>query len=252
MCPTDLRVDPADRSLAEYVQTDSRAARVFERFELDFCCNGRRTVREAALAQRVPLDEVVQALTDLGEPAAGETAQAEWNDLGALARHIVERHHAYVRSAVPAIGAWLDRLVDRHGDRHPELDAMRRVFGDVAAELMSHMVKEEQVLFPYIEDLASAVPSRRMSGGRGTVLDPIRVMEAEHALVGGLTAELRRLSGGFVPPTDGCTTYRLCFAELAQFERDLHQHIHLENNILFPGAIELERGLAQTPLSRTT
>ena len=178
--------------------------------------------------------------------SASAAAPAEWDDLSVLTRHIMDRHHGYVRSASPVLAGWLDRLVQRHGERHPELEAIRQTFGKLADDMSMHMMKEENILFPYINDLAVA----RARGARtppspfGTVLNPVRVMEADHALVGELLARLRTLSAGFVPPPDGCATYRLCFAELEAFERDLHQHMHLENSVLFPRAIELERSLA--------
>ena len=233
----------AERSLGELVREDGRAAQVFETFGLDFCCNGRRTLREAATAQSVPLEAVISGLEHLGPPTSD--APAEWQDLGALIRHILDRHHTYVRTIAPTISAWLDRLVDRHGERHAELAKIRDTFSALAHELTTHMVKEENILFPYIQDLAAAEASGTglPPGPFGSVANPVRVMEADHALAGELSAELRTLSGGFVPPEDGCTTYRLCFAELENFERDLHQHIHLENNILFPGALELEQRL---------
>jgi regulator of cell morphogenesis and NO signaling len=238
--------ETADRTLGELVLDDARAARVFENFGLDFCCNGRRTLREAADAQNVQLESVVSALVALGAPAAEDVAPAEWDDLSVLTRHIVDRHHGYVRSASPALAGWLERLVQRHGERHPELEAMRQTFDELADEMSMHMMKEENILFPYINDLADARARRtRMPPSPfGTVLNPVRVMEADHALVGELMAKLRALSSEFVAPSDGCATYRLCFTELEAFERDLHRHIHLENNVLFPRAIELERNLA--------
>ena len=241
-----IDIAAAERSLGELVQEDARAAGVFESFGLDFCCNGRRTLRDAAEAQDVPLDALVGALADLGDPAGVDTEPDEWRELDVLVRHIVDCHHAYVRSVSPTIIAWLDRLVERHGGRHPELEAMKQTFEELATELATHMVKEENILFPYIVDLAVARTrgARLPAGPFGTILNPVRVMEADHALAGELSGKLRRLSGGFIAPPDACTTYRVCYAELDTFERDLHRHIHLENNVLFPRAIELERALA--------
>jgi regulator of cell morphogenesis and NO signaling len=236
----------AHRTLGELVREDARAAQVLERLGPDFCCGGRRTLAEAAEEQGIPLEPVVDALQALGDPALDSLEPAEWQDLDVLVRHILDRHHAYIRDTAPTITAWLVRLVNRHGARHPELAAMQQIFGDLAEELATHMVKEENILFPYINDLAAT----RRGGGRlptgpfGTILNPVRVMEADHAVVGDLVGRLRALSGGFIPPADACATYKSCYAELAQFERDLHRHIHLENNVLFPRALELERSLA--------
>jgi len=228
------------------VQQDGRTARVFETFGLPFCCEGQRTLRQAAEVRGVPVDAVLGALQALGDPTAADAMPAEWDDLRVLVRHIVDRHHAYVRSVCPTLEAWLDRLVEHHGARHAELEPIRQAFHELADDLATHMMKEEHLLFPYITELETA----RLRGGRlplgpfGTILNPIRVMETDHARAGALGTRLRALSGGYRAPADACTTYRLCYDALADFERDLHQHVHLENNVLFPRAIEIEQTLA--------
>jgi regulator of cell morphogenesis and NO signaling len=235
----------AGRELGTLVSDNARIAPVLERFGLDYCCNGHQTLEEAARERRVPIDEVLQAISAAGEPTAEEREAAEWRDLGALTQHIVDHHHRYVREISPTLQAWLDKLVDRHGSRHAELEQVRLTFLDVVDEMASHMVKEENILFPFIRELAAAkaAGARLPSGPFGTVLHPVRVMEADHQVVGDLVARLRTLTNGYQPPDDGCTTYRLCYAELARFEADLHRHVHLENNVLFPGAVEIEQGL---------
>ncbi len=236
----------AQQTLGDLVHADGRAARVLERFGLDFCCGGRRTLETAARARHVAVDDVVRALEALGEPTADDREPAEWKDLDVLVRHIVERHHAYVRESSPTVIAWLDRLVDRHGPRHPELAEARDVFGAIAAEMATHMVKEENILFPAITEMAAARRAgTRLAGSPfGTIANPIRVMEDDHDLAGDLLGRLRALTSDFTPPADACTTYRACYAELARFEADLHRHVHLENHLLFPRAIELEQTLA--------
>ena len=242
LAPTPL----AQRSLSDLVNADARAAHVLERFGLDFCCGGRRTLREAADESGVPVQMIVDALGALGEPAAEDLEPAAWKDLDVLVHHIVEHHHRYVRSITPTITAWLDRLVDRHGARHPELATVRRTFGLVADELLAHMVKEENILFPFITAMAQAKRGggRLPSGPFGTILNPVRVMEADHGRVGALMSELRTAANGLTPPDDACRTFRLCYAELVSFEQDLHRHVHLEDHVLFPRAVELEQSLA--------
>jgi regulator of cell morphogenesis and NO signaling len=236
---------PARRSLAELVIDDARAAAVLERFGLDYCCGGRRTLEEAAAERGLAPDVVVQALGSLGPPRNTDRLPAEWKDLDALTRHIVATHHRYVRDTTPVIAAWLDKLVARHGAGHPELAEVRAVFLELGDELMTHMAKEEHILFPFIEDLAAAhrAGARLPNGPFGTVLHPVRVMEEDHRLAGELIGRLRVLTRDHQPPEDACTTYRACYAELAAFEADLHRHIHLENNVLFPGALDLEQRL---------
>jgi len=245
MNPT-LSASAATTELGALVAANSRVAPVLERFGLDYCCHGHQTLGEAAHQQGVAVEDVLRAIETAGAPSAGERDLDTWQDLGALAEHIVNTHHHYVREICPTLRAWLDKLVARHGDRHQELAKIRQTFMAVSDEMAAHMIKEENILFPYVAELAGAKRTgTRLPGSPfGTVVNPIRVMEDDHQVVGGLVEEIRRLTGDYQPPADGCTTYQLCFAELQRFEADLHRHVHLENNILFPGAVELEQTLA--------
>jgi regulator of cell morphogenesis and NO signaling len=155
-----------------------------------------------------------------------------------LVDHIVENHHRYVRESAPRIAAYLAKLVHVHGVRHRELALVAARFDALSRELLQHMFKEERILFPYIRELATE--PRVAPSPFGTVENPIRMMEREHDEAGALQQEIRRLTGNYAVPADGCATYRACLEELAQFERDLHRHVHLENNVLFPRAVELE------------
>lgn len=233
------------RPLADLVKHDARAAIVLERFGLDYCCGGQQTLEEATAARDVPVAPVIDALEALGDPAAADQLEGKWTALDALTRHIVERHHEYVRRVTPTIEAWLDKLATRHGGRHPELLQVRETFSQLSSELMTHMTKEENLLFPFIDELAAArrAGAQLPASAFGTVLHPVRVMEADHRAAGDLLARLRALTSGYAVPDDACTTYRLCYAELERYEADLHRHVHLENNVLFPQALELEREL---------
>jgi regulator of cell morphogenesis and NO signaling len=163
-----------------------------------------------------------------------------------LIGHIVANHHAYVRRAMPSLIAFTQKLVVVHGSRHPELAEIARITEDIATEMMSHMAKEERVLFPYIaalsEALRNGVPAP--PAPFGPVENPIRMMEEDHDAAGAAMARIRELTSGYAVPEDGCTTYRVCFEELNAFERDLHEHVHLENNILFPAARKLASPIA--------
>lgn len=227
--------------LADIVTEDPRAASIFDRIGLDYCCQGQRTLRDALLDQHIAVSEVIDELNSLG-PRLGNRDDARWLDLGALVQHIVSNHHRYVREHQPVLQAWLDKLVLRHGTRHPELGEIRDVFASLSADLLQHMVKEENILFPYIEMLWESRNAGRTPTATpfGTIANPIRAMESEHEHAGDLLKRLRSLTHDYQAPTDGCTTYGVCFAELARFEADLHQHIHLENHVLFPKAIALE------------
>lgn len=233
-----------DRMLGDIVTEDLRAAAVMERFGLDYCCGGQRSLGKACQAKSIDPDAVLSALEALGPASDSSTLPTEWRELDALTRHVVDTHHRYVRTSVPAINASLEKLVGAHGARHPELSQIRGTFSVLGDELLAHMMKEEMMLFPAIDDIARRLRGES-SDGPGmfdTVMHPVRVMEDDHQEAGQLLTQLRSLTGGsYDPPTDGCGTYRACFAELRRFEEDLHRHIHLENNVLFKGALEAER-----------
>ena len=234
----------AQRPLGEIVSADARTAPVLERFGLDYCCHGHQTLEEAAAAHGLPLQDLLTALAPLEETPA-ERLSDEWTELDALTRYIVDRHHGYVRETVPILNAWLDKLVTRHGSRHPELVQVRDTFAALADELLAHMAKEENILFPSIDELATAQRAGEPlpESPFGTLFHPIRVMEADHREAGELLSRLRSLTSGFTPPDDACATYRSSYDELKRFEGDLHRHIHLENNVLFPAALEVEARL---------
>ena len=234
----------ATTTVRDIVAGDYRAAAVFERHGIDYCCGGGRTIAEASAVADVPAERVLSDLGNLNGAAAGLPPRfASWSQ-AFLVDYILANHHAYVRAALPAILAHAQKVADKHGARHPEMIDVARTFADVAAEMTHHMMKEEQILFPYVKSLAAQVASGCPVGPSpfGTVANPIRMMEAEHESAGGAMRRIRELTGGYAPPDDACTTYRVTLAELEEFERDLHQHVHLENNILFPRALEMERG----------
>jgi len=227
--------------VGELVASDMRTADVFERHGIDFCCGGRQTLGEACRRASADPDAVVRDLDALPADELPDEDASEW-PLDQLIEHIVSVHHAYVRDALPRLDAWISKLTTVHGARHPELPAVFGAFRRLRAELEQHMMKEEQILFPYVLELAhpSAQMHPRMSPF-GSVENPIRMMEREHRDAGDELSSIREMTCGYRAPSDGCTTYNVCMAELASFERDLHRHIHLENNVLFPRAIALEQ-----------
>ena len=166
-------------------------------------------------------------------------------DLDLLVEHVVTRHHVYVRETIPDLTAWLETLVDHHGARQPALADVQKTFLALANDLLAHMAKEENVLFPFVRALAVAARKGEglPPGPFGTILHPIRVMNRDHRVAGDLLERLHRLTDGYVPPADACETYRLCFTELARFDADLRRHIHLEDRVLFPRALTLEAAL---------
>lgn len=224
------------------VAADFRTAEVFERFGIDFCCGGGQSLADACYDVSAEVDDVLRALEALPPQQPASDDVTEW-PVDRLAEHIVTTHHAYVREALPTITRYLAKLVDVHGARHPELQRVASHFERLGGDLELHMMKEEQVLFPYVMELAgSAAGGRHVPSPFGTVENPIRMMRREHREAADELDAIRTLTNGYAPPEDGCTTYRVCLSELQRFEQDLHRHVHLENNVLFPKAIALENG----------
>lgn len=231
-------------TVGEIVATDFRAAAVFERFGIDFCCGGRQPFADACRAVHADPAIVIAAVSAIPAAADVDSDVTTW-PVTTLVDHIVGTHHQYVKSALPTIDAYLLKLQQVHGARHPELADVAGSFDEVSRELLQHMMKEEQVLFPYIHQLAALEAAGRPLAASpfGTVGNPIRMMEREHQQAGDQLRAIRERTGGYAVPDDGCTTYAVCYQELRRFEQDLHLHVHLENNILFPAAIELEARL---------
>ena len=232
-----------DMTIRRIVADDYRAAAVFERHGIDFCCGGDRPVGDACREKGVDAGQVAAELEAALASAGDQPRFGAW-DLDFLAAFIVNNHHAYVRQAAAPMQAHTRKVAEVHGARHPEVREIADRFDLVAADLLAHMAKEERMLFPYISRLAEAARGGEAPEAPfGTVANPIRMMELEHRNAGDQMAAIRRLSGGFVPPEDACATFRVTLQELQAFEADLHRHVHLENNILFPRALDLERRL---------
>lgn len=232
-------------TIKSIVTEDYRAAAIFERYSLDFCCKGGVTVAQACAEKNIDPAPIVAALEQLKqEPETSSQSFSHW-PADELIKYIVNVHHKYVREAIPVIFQHTQKVASVHGSNHPEVVEIAKHFETVAAELRGHMMKEEQILFPYINALVQAkrLGQKVPRPPFGSAQNPIRMMEAEHAAAGDGLYAIRERSGNYLPPNDACTTYRVSYKELQQFELDLHQHVHLENNILFPKAIALEQEL---------
>jgi regulator of cell morphogenesis and NO signaling len=219
------------------------AVRVFEKYKIDYCCGGNRPLRDVCEERGLSAEAIaaeLQAATTQGREPARDWRTASLSELIA---HIVNKHHEYLRRELPAEGNRLERVIQAHGAKYPEsLLPLKEVFAGLAMELEMHLRKEEMVLFPAIEELeaAAAAGRRPLPLPFGTVQNPIRMMISEHDGAGRALEEMRRLTGDYTLPADACNTYRALFEGLKEIEGDLHTHIHLENNILFPRAAELE------------
>ena len=231
-----------ETTVGEIVAADFRTAAVFNQFGIDFCCGGKRTVSAACQDRRVDSGVVVAALEKACAAPGGGPRFDEW-EADTLIAFIVGNHHGYVRRTLPSMVANTQKIASVHGRRHPELQEVAQLAQAISDEMNSHMMKEERVLFPYIAELAIAARDGRPPAPApfGHVDNPIRMMEDEHESAGAAMARIRDLTSDFTVPDDGCTTYRVCFRELEAFEADLHAHVHLENNVLFPQARSLSR-----------
>lgn len=245
---TEDIMDLCSRTLGDIVAEDYRRAGVFEKYGIDFCCGGGKTVKEACDARGIACDEVMRALAATEqEPSRSSHVDVRSWEPDFLATYIVKVHHQFVRERLQPLRE-LTRTVARvHNGTNPETAEIADLVDEVALELEQHMDAEEQVLFPYIERLCAAsktgVPVA--SAQFDSVHEPVRMLEEEHDRAGAIMHKIRAFSGDYTLPEEACNTYRVAYARLAEFEADLHRHVHLENNVLFPAAMRLEQELAR-------
>lgn len=240
-----LQTGETPSTIGELVAADFRKAEVFRKFGLDFCCGGHKSLKEACEKKGISTNIVEAALAEIDNKP--EEAIQDFNnwELDFLADYILNTHHTYVADSLPMLYELSKKVARVHGDRHPEVVEIAGYFDAVAEELKMHMHKEENILFPYIKQLVAAKKDNApvQPSPFGSIKNPISMMEAEHESAGGNMEKIHELSNAFTPPQDSCASYRVLFSKLQEFENDLHQHIHLENNILFPKAITLENEL---------
>jgi regulator of cell morphogenesis and NO signaling len=236
-------------TVADLVTANPAAARIFERHEIDFCCHGQRPLDEACTEAGVDPDEVRSELAALAErsPEAAVPAVAG-EDVATLIGHIVTTHHRYLRRELPRLHELMTKVVSAHGTNHPEVHDLAATLAAITADLLPHLVKEERVLFPLVIELLGAVEPTDFHCG--SVLNPVTVMEREHDDVGELLSTMRRQTDAYTPPADACPTWRALLAGLEELETDVHLHVHLENNVLFPKILELEADLQRGDLQR--
>jgi regulator of cell morphogenesis and NO signaling len=229
-------------TVRDIVLENPQAPRVFESFGIDYCCGGKRPLDEACRQANVAVDTVLEMLR---RPVpVEEVLDDRWNSasLKKLADHIVETHHAFVRRESPRLTGLLEKVRGRHATTHPELCRVEELFDGLASELADHMLKEERILFPMIKRLEEATRADGANGASFRGIEfPIQRMIAEHDDAGEALTRIHSLTAAFQPPADACTSFRALYQGLEEFERDLHRHIHLENNILFPRAVEMTR-----------
>ncbi len=232
-------------TLGEIVRRNYKAADVLEKFSLDFCCNGNRSIEDACAAIGIDPEAVRTELKKVEGEAGTDGVNFDSWALDTLADYIVKRHHAYVEEQTPKIKGYLDKIRQVHGSRHPELFEIHTLFSEIGGELSVHMKKEELMLFPFIRKIQKAKENNETAESPlfKSVESPVKMMMADHADEGEKFARIAVLTKNYQVPADACNTFSLTYQLLKEFEKDLHMHIHLENNILFPKSIELESEL---------
>jgi regulator of cell morphogenesis and NO signaling len=225
----------SSKKLGEIVTDDFRAAGIFKTAGIDFCCGGDKTLEQACAEKGIESLKISEELKELETipPLPGQNFN-EW-DPGFLSDYIVNQHHKYVIKTLPELVFYTQKLASVHGENHPELAGIAELFTKINSELLQHMKMEEEVLFPAIKKAVSA-PS---SGLSELIRSEISRMKGEHEFAGGAMDKINLITSGYTVPADGCNTYQVTFRMLSQFEDDLHVHVHLENNILFPRAMKL-------------
>ena len=229
-----------EKTIREIALENPATIRVFERFGIDYCCGGRKSIEQACAEQQLSAEQVLEKLAEV---STSKVDGPDWKaaPLAKLIQHIVREHHVYCREEVPRLKALANKVNSRHGANHPELKQIAEVFERLGNELLIHMLKEEQVLFPYIAGVEHAQSSGQEAplSFFGHLSNPINAMTEDHDEAGGLIRELRSLSSDYTPPAGACPSYQGLFHGLAEFEKNMHQHVHLENNVLFPRALAI-------------
>lgn len=232
--------------IGELVAEDYRAAEVFAKYGIDFCCKGNQTIHDVCEKKKIDENALINDLSDILKSLENSVIDYQAWPIDLLADYIEKKHHRYVQNKTPVIQQYLTKICSVHGKGHPELVEILESFNASAQMLAAHMKKEELILFPYIRKMFVAQDNEVLTPQFGTVQNPINMMKEEHDVEGERFRKIAELTNNYTPPEDACNTFRVTYALLKEFENDLHLHIHLENNILFPKAIAMETEHSQT------
>ena len=232
--------------VGDIVKANYQTARIFDDYRIDYCCGGNISVGNACAAEGIESDELIGRLESTLAHEDSISRYLENLPLSALCDYIIETHHNYIRDRVPFILSKLQKLCEVHGEHHPELFQVKEMFDAASANLMTHMEKEESVLFPVIRKLVQTKLEGKLTADEGTHTDSsVKELMDEHQQEGDRFKEMSKITNNFEVPPDGCNTFEVTYRSLAEFVKDLHRHIHLENNILFPGSLSLEVALRE-------
>src|SRR5680860_70421 len=234
-----------NKKVGEIVAEDYRTAQIFKNHKIDFCCKGNRSIQEVAEKNKLDVDVLMREIDEVQRQNHDDHTDFKSWQLDLLADYIEKKHHRYVEERIPVLKQYLNKLCKVHGERHPELLEITEHFNNSADELTMHMQKEESVLFPWVRKMVKAEQQQEPLEAPhfGTVQNPISMMMLEHDNEGERFRQIAELSDNYNPPVDACNTYLVTFRLLEEFEDNLHRHIHLENNILFPKAEVLENAI---------
>ena len=236
-----------DKTVRELALENPSSTRVFEKLGIDYCCGGNRSLREACRIANLQLNEVLDSLEKANQAVPVTQKDRDWQvePLASLIEHIQRTHHRYTREEIARLGPLFEKVCSVHGRNHPELLEVREIFQGLTQELNTHLMKEEMILFPYILKMQTAVAENGPIARAPfvSVQNPVSMMEHEHDLAGKALRAMNETTNGYSAPADACISYQKLYTALAVFEADLHQHIHLENNILFPRAVAIEKNM---------
>jgi regulator of cell morphogenesis and NO signaling len=245
----DTQMQTTPNTVAELATAFPQSIMVLERLGIDYCCKGKQTIEQACSGSGITADELLTLISAAPKPSTGDSTW-DHEPMSAIITFIVDTHHRYTREALAMLTSVAMKVRQVHGANHGELQLVEKLVQEMSDDLIPHMLKEEQVLFPYINAMedASRVGKEPPVPFFGTARNPIRMMMLEHEVVGEKLLEIRTLTANFTLPPEACTSYRTLFTKLEEIEQDLHRHIHVENNILFPKAIDLEEKVRITPI----
>ena len=233
-----------EKTVADYVTENIKTAHIFKNHGIDFCCGGNISIEKACAKKNVNQEVLEKELSEVDVVKDVIEDYDKW-ELDFLIIYIENVHHTYVKESMPLISEYANKVAKVHGHHYSQVLKINQLFHEVANELLAHMQKEEEILFPFIKQLVDAKKeeNKSVSAPFGTVNNPIRMMEQEHESAGDIFKEIATLTNNYTPPAEACNTFKALYAKLDEFEQDLHKHIHLENNILHPKAIILEKEL---------
>ena len=231
-----------EKTVASYVTENIKTAHVFKKYGIDFCCGGNISVEKACKKYNVNYLTLENELSSVDVIKDVIEDYNKW-ELDFLMIYIENVHHLYIKENLPLISQYANKVAKVHGDKYPEVVEVNKLFHVIANELISHLQKEEQILFPFIKQLVLAKKEKRKNAAPSfqTINNPIVMMEHEHDYVGNVMKQIAKLTDSYSPPEGACNTFKALYAKLKEFEQDLHKHVHLENNILHPKAIALEK-----------